>query len=181
MVSLLLAAALAQVSLVPAPGEPAPDALVPDTRGAEAEAKARDDSSRVVQRVALSSAAGVVGAGAGLGIALAFTLPNPNLDARFATTALCTLLVTGGTFLVHQGFGGRGEVMLALLGSIAAMVSANFIASAIDPTVPAAPLLTAAIGALPAAALAVIGLEGSSARARPVKVRVGPTGLSGTF
>jgi hypothetical protein len=72
--------------------------------------------------------------------------------------------------------------MLALLGSIVSMVAATLIANAIDPTVPMAPILTAAIGALPGAVLSVVGLEGTSPRRRaPVTLAAGPTGFSVSF
>jgi hypothetical protein len=72
--------------------------------------------------------------------------------------------------------------MLALLGSIAAMAAATFAATAIDSTVPMTPILTAVLGALPGAALAVLALEGTSARQRPaVRVAVAPTGLTVVF
>jgi hypothetical protein len=181
MVALVLIASLSQVQLIPAPNQNAPLEL-PDVGRTTADAKAREASAVVTKRVLLSGGAGVLGAGVGLGIALLFTLPNPSFDARFATAALCSLLVTGGAFLVHQGFGGQGEVMLALLGSIAAMAAATFAATAIDSTVPMTPILTAVLGALPGAALAVLALEGTSARQRPaVRVAVAPTGLTVVF
>lgn len=176
MLALLLLVSLGQVPLVPVPeapgmGEPS---VVPASEGAPQPAEAQNKAT-LARRIGLSGALGVVGAGAGLGIALAFSLPNPSFDARFATTALCTLMVTGGVFLAHEALGGHGEVMLGLLGSLAAMVGAALIANTIDPTVPMAPILTAAIGALPAAALTVLGLEGTSPLYRPgLKVAVGP-------
>jgi hypothetical protein len=182
MVTLLLLASLAQVPLVPGYDEAAPSPAPADSRHASAEVLQREADAKVVRRALLSGAAGVAGSAVGLGIALVFTLPNPSFDARFATSALCALMVTGGAFLVHQGLGGHGEVMLALLGSIVSMVGATLIANAVDPTVPMAPILTAAIGALPGAVLAVVGLEGTSPRRRaPLTLAAGPGAISVSF
>jgi peptidoglycan/LPS O-acetylase OafA/YrhL len=191
MVALVLILSLAQApdaapvdvtpSLTPDPST-SPE-LAPDTREVTTEQRILEESKRRTQRVFLSTGAGVLGSGAGLGIALAFSLPNPTFDSKFATSALCALLVAGGAFLVHQAMRGQGEVMFGLLGSIVAMVAATFVANAIDQTVPTGPILTAAIGALPGAALAVLGLELSSTNRRraPVKVSFAPTSVVVAF
>ncbi len=132
----------------------------------------------IAQRVLLSGAAGVAGAGVALGIALAFSVANPGLDAKFSTAALGAILVTGGAFTVHQMFGGRGEITLGLLAAIIGMAGGALIANAIDQTVPKAPILTAVIGAVPAAALVVLGLEGTTPLPRqPLQVSIVPSGV----
>jgi uncharacterized membrane protein HdeD (DUF308 family) len=172
MLALVIALTLSQVEAPP----PLPPAESPTEERRRAPAPFVPPN--VPQRALLSGAAGVAGAGAALGIALAFSLGNPGLDAKFSTAALGALLVTGGAFTVHQTLGGRGEITLALLAAIVGMAAGALIANALDQTVPKAPILTAVIGAVPAAALAVLGLEGTTPLPRqPLRVSLLPSGV----
>lgn len=131
----------------------------------------------LVNRAIFSGLGGLAGSGAGLGLTLAITGTGRTLDTTFANAMLSALLITGVAFTVHETMGGRGEVMLALLSSLVVMGSAAIAAQAIDRTVPAAPILTTLIGTVPAAALSVLALEGTSTRVRGrVQVAVSPSG-----
>lgn len=194
MLSLVLALALTQQQ---APVEPAPAPPVETPEAARLdpfaphhdphfepppERERTKPAPTIWPRAMLSGAGGVAGAGAALAISLAFTGANPSFDVNFATAALGSLLVTGVAFSIHQAMGGRGEITLALLLSIAAMAGSAALSSRLDGTVPRTPILTAAIGAVPAAALAVFALEGTTPKPRRgPQIAFGPLGLSGTF
>lgn len=138
----------------------------------------------VVTRSLLAGGGGVLASGAALGITVLLLGQKPAFDPTFANAALGAMLVAGVTFSIHQAMGGRGEVLLGLLLSAAVMAGSAAIASAIDGTIPTTAILTTAIGAVPAAAAAVLGLEGSSPAARPrppVRLAVGPGVVHGTF
>jgi hypothetical protein len=59
---------------------------------------------------------------------------NPQLDAKFANAALGALLMTGGAFAVHELLGGRGEITLVLLTSIAVAGLSARVANTINST-----------------------------------------------
>jgi hypothetical protein len=129
-----------------------------------------------------SGAAGTAAGFAGLGLVLALTGSNPRLDTNFATAMLEPLLVTGVSFMVHQSLGGRGEPMLAFALALAMMAGAAGIAGSIDNVSPLTPVFTTLIGALPAAAGAVLVLE-LTTRKSPTAPQIAllPTGLVGVF
>ncbi len=163
MLALVLAAALAQAEPPPEPRAAPPPPPVSSTLGF---------------RIGLSAAGGVVGAAAGLGVTLLLVSGNPALDSRFATAAMCALLVSGGVFSVHQVLGGRGEVALAILAGVLSYAAAAGVVAAIDAsTVPLGPILLAAIGLVPAAGLSILGLETTSPDKRRAELFVAPTGL----
>lgn len=136
----------------------------------------------VVTRSFLATGGGALAAGAALGISALLVGQNAGFDPTFANAALGAMLVAGVTFSVHQAMGGRGEVLLALLISSAVMAGAAGLATALDGGLPLTPILTTAIGALPAAAGAVLGLELSTPEARPrVRLAFGPGVVQGTF
>jgi len=147
----------------------------------------------LVARVVLSSVAAVAGVGAALGLSYAFCGPtcfqNPPTITKgfgytFSNAVLAGLLAAGLGYFVHQAFGGKGEVAIAMLVSLAVMAAAGVAASFIEPAVPYSMLVTAAIGAVPAAAGTVLSLELSQPRLRvsPTAVRGGGgLALSGEF
>lgn len=166
MLSLLMALALSQAELppearlIPPAAPPAPPS--------------------VVTRSLLATGGGALAGGASLGIALLLVGQNQRFDPTFATAALSALLITGVAFTIHEALGGRGEITLGFLLCAVVMAGAAGLAIAIDNTRELAPVLTMAIGSIPAAAAAVFGLEGTSPQAR-AKVQLTPTGISGTF
>jgi hypothetical protein len=136
----------------------------------------------VLTRSLLAIGGGTLAAGAALGISALLVGANPGFDPTFANAALGAMLVAGVSFSVHQAMGGRGEVLLALLFSSVVMAGAAGLATAIDGGQPLTPILTTAIGALPAAAAAVLGLELSTPQPRTaVRVALGPGVVRGTF
>lgn len=137
-------------------------------------------------RVVLTGLAALAGVGASLGVSYAYSLGTngKTLDYAFSNAVLGGLLATGLGFVVHQAFGGRGEVVVAMLVSLAVMGASALAANLIDPTVPNSMLLTAAIGAVPAAAAVVLCLELTQPRLRvsPALNRGGAgLALSGSF
>jgi len=166
MLSLFMALALSQAELPP-------EARLTPTAAAP-------PPPSVVTRSLLATGGGALAGGASLGIALLLVGQNQRFDPTFATAALSALLITGVAFTVHEALGGRGEITLGFLLCAVVMAGAAGLAIAIDSTRELAPVLTMAIGSIPAAAAAVFGLEGTSPQAR-AKVRVSPTGINGTF
>lgn len=139
-----------------------------------------------VARVMLTGLAAVAGVGASLGLSYAYSLGANGrvLDYSFSNAVLAGLLATGLGFVVHQAFGGRGEVVVAMLVSLAVMGASALAANLIDSTVPNSMLLTAAIGAVPAAVGTVLCLELTQPRLRvsPAATRGGAgLALSGAF
>ncbi len=175
MLALVLVLSLGQVDqpLEPPPPPDSPAALTPPRPY-----KPPD----VAQRSVLSGLAGIAGAGAALGLTLAFAQGNAQFDTKFSTAALGAILVTGGAFTVHEMLGGRGEITLALLGAIVGMGLGALVANLVDQSVPLVPILTAVIGSVPAAALTVLSLEGTTPLPRaPVRVAMVPNGVLVTF
>lgn len=174
--SCVLLLALSQTGLPPEL-EPAP---IPVPQ-ASPEPKPREPAS-VVTRVLLGTGGGTLAGAASLGLAVLLVGNNPNFDPTFATAALSALLITGVAFAIHEALGGRGEITLALLFTSIVMASAGGIASAISGDRTLAPVLTAAIGSLPAAAAAMFGLEATSPKPKArIAIAFGPTGFSGRF
>ena len=132
------------------------------------------DPPSLASRVLFTGLGAVAGSAAGLGLSAALTAPSPALDTTFANAMLSALLLTGVGFTVHEAMGGRGEIMLALLSSVVIMGASAAIANAIDRTVPTAPILTSVIGTLPAAALVVLSLEGTSTGRRHLRTSLAP-------
>lgn len=136
----------------------------------------------VVTRSLLGIGGGTLAGAASLGLAVLLVGSNPNFDPTFATAALSSLLITGVAFAIHEVLGGRGEITLALLFTSIVMASAGGIASAITGDRLLAPVLTAAMGALPAAAAAMFGLEATSPKPKSrIAIAFGPTGFSARF
>lgn len=175
MTSLVLLLALSQTELPPDALAPLPPPVAPQ------EEKQPPEPPSVVTRTLLSGAAGTAAGGVSLGIALLLVGDNPLFDPTFATAALASLMITGVVFALHEALGGRGEITLALLFTSIVMAGAAGLAVAIDGSRPMTPILTAAIGSLPAAAAAVFGLEATSPKPKRVTIAIGPTGFSGTF
>ena len=173
--SLVLLLVLSQNGLLPEPlPEPPPEArLTPQP-------EPRPPAS-VFTRSLLATDGGTLAGGAALGIALLLVGQNANFDPTFATAALASILITGVAFTIHEALGGRGEITLSFLLTAVVMAGAALVATAIDSSRLMAPLLTTAIGSLPAAAAAVFGLEATSPKPRRITVAVGPTGIIGTF
>lgn len=168
MLSLVLALALSQAEpppearLTPQPQPPAPPSAV--------------------TRSLLATGGGTLAGAASLGIALLLVGQNTRFDATFATAALSSLLITGVAFTIHQALGGRGEITLAFLACAVLMAGAAWLAVAIDNGHGLAPVLTMAIGSLPAAAGAVLALEGTTPQSKSrVQIALGPTGIRGSF
>ena len=122
----------------------------------------------LVARVMLTGAAAVVGVGASLGLAYLYSTGGNGkaLDYSFSNAVLAGLLASGLGFVVHQAFGGRGEVVVAMLVALAVMGASLLAATFIDPSVPNSMLITAAIGAIPAAVGTVLCLELTQTRLR---------------
>jgi hypothetical protein len=124
-------------------------------------------------RIWLTGGAGIVGAGAAFGLVMLFadvrsrvTTSGTAFDTVFATAALGSLLVAGFSVAAHQLLGGRGEVALAALASVACMAVVGLAVNVaqFDPTTGSA--LVAAIGAVPAAVSVTAVLEATGALAR---------------
>lgn len=169
MVSIAVALLLCQVELPPEARltpEPAPPQI------------------SVLNRSLLATGGGVVAGGAALGIAFVLVGQNANFDITFAAAGLSALMISGVAFTIHEVLGGRGEVTLGFLLGAAVMAGATAIAYAIDQRREVTPLLAVGIGAIPAAAAAVLGLEGTSPQAHTkpgVQITPGLNGFSGTF
>ncbi|MFZ5441815.1 MAG: hypothetical protein ACOZQL_17560 [Myxococcota bacterium] len=177
MLSLVLALALTQAEAPPAalPEPPRELRVAPQPPPPE--------PPSVWTRALLGTGLGTLAGPAAFGISYLLVSRNPNFDLTFATAALSSLLISGVAFSVHSALGGRGEVTLGFLATVAVMAGAAGLASAIDSSREVAPLLTVAIGSLPAAALAMLALEGTNPQRKPARVQVAfaPTGLVGRF
>ncbi|MDP1825954.1 MAG: hypothetical protein Q8L48_22005 [Archangium sp.] len=177
MTSLVLLLALSQTGSLPEEQpEPPPEARVtPEPRAPE--------PPSVFTRSLLATGGGTLAGGVSLGIAMLLVGTNVNFDPNFATAALSALMITGVAFAIHEALGGRGEITLSFLLTAVVMAGAAGLSAAIsggDRLL--APVLTAAIGSLPAAAAAVFGLEATSPKAKTrVAIAFGPTGFHGTF
>ena len=176
--SLVLLLALSQ-------NEVPPEAL--PTQGAPAPARVAEPKGKeppsMLTRSLVSGGAGAAAGGVSLGIALLLVGKNDNFDTTFAPAALASLMITGVTFALHEALGGHGEITLAFLLTAIVMAASGGISAAIaggDRTL--APVLTAAIGSIPAAAAAVFALEVTSPRQKSkVALGLGPTGIYGRF
>jgi hypothetical protein len=177
--SLVLLLALSQTE-VPPEALPTQGEQPPAARPAEPKVK---EPPSVTTRTLLSGTAGAAAGGVSLGIALLLVGKNDNFDTTFATAALGSLMITGVTFALHEALGGHGEITLAFLFTAIVMAASAGISAAIangDRTL--APVLTAAIGSIPAAAAAVFALEVTSPKSKPrVALGIGPTGIYGQF
>lgn len=135
-----------------------------------------------VARILLAGAGATLASGASLGVTLLLLEPNPRLDATFATAALSTLLVTGAAFAIHQALGGHGEISLSFLFTAIIVAGTAGIVAAVPHDTRLTPFFITAVGAIPAAAAAVLGLELTNPQAsHRVSATVGPTGLRMTF
>lgn len=176
--SLVLLLALSQTEVppeaLPVAGDP-PPAAVPEPKGKQ--------PPSVVTRSLVAGGAGAAAGGVSLGIALLLVGKNESFDTTFATAALASLMITGVTFALHEALGGHGEITLAFLLTAIVMAASGGISAAIaggDRTL--APVLTAAIGSIPAAAAAVFALEVTSPRQKNrVALGLSPTGIYGRF
>lgn len=178
--SLVLLLALSQTDLRPPEPVPSPNELPPEARVIPQPAPPAPPS--VLTRSLLATGGGTLAGGASLGIAMLLVGSNPNFDTTFATAALASLLITGVAFAIHEALAGRGEITLSFLLTAVVMAGAAGLATAIDGGRTMAPILTAAIGSLPAAAAAVFGLEATSPTPKThVAVVFGPTGFRATF
>jgi hypothetical protein len=165
----------------PAPAEEPEDEGDPTTASLAPQRRAAPEVSQP-RRVLLAGLAGVAGSFAGLGLSVALAGQNPAFDTTFATALLAPMLLTGVTFVAHQLLGGRGEIILAYAAALACMAGAAGLATAIDGRTPFTPVLATLIGALPAAAGAVLVLEATTrTSARAPHLAVLPTGLAGVF
>lgn len=177
--SLVLLLALSQTEVppeaLPVPGEPPPAAR-------PAEPKVKEPPS-VFTRSLVAGGAGAAAGGASLGIALLLVGKNDNFDSTFATAALASLMITGVTFALHEALGGHGEITLSFLLAAIVMAISGGVSAAIasgDRTL--APVLTAAIGSIPAAAAAVFALEVTSPKPKSrVALGISPAGIYGRF
>jgi hypothetical protein len=171
MLALLLALTLAQAE--------------PPHEARQAPPPAPPPPPSAVTRSLLATAGGSLAGGASLGIALLLAGQNPRFDTTFATGALASLLITGVAFTIHQALGGHGEITLSFLLCAVVVAGSALLASVINPGHELGPYLTVAIGSVPAAAAAVLGLEGTTpaprAKAGVPHISVGPTGFFGTF
>ena len=175
--SLVLMLALSQTDPLLPNSAPVPTDLPNEARLIPPPAPPQPPS--VFTRSLLATGGGTLAGGASLGIALLLVGTNPNFDPTFATAALASLLITGVAFTIHEALAGRGEITLSFLLTAVVMAGAAGLASVIDKNM--SPLLTAAIGSLPAAA-AVFGLEVTSPKSKAhVAVVFGPTGFLATF
>ena len=171
MVSLALALLVSQVE------------LPPEARVTPSEPERPQVS--VVTRALLSGGGGVLAGGASLGIAYLLAGQNAGFDITFAAAGLSAIMISGVAYTIHEVLGGRGEITLGFLFSALAMAGATAIAYAVNPQRDIAPILAVGIGTVPAAVVAVLGLEGTSPTPKktpaPVQVAVGPTFISGRF
>ena len=171
----ILLATLSQTGLPPEL-EPKP---IPVPQAPEAKPK---EPASVATRALLGTGGGALAGTASLGIAVLLVGRNDNFDPNFATAALASILITGVTFAIHEALGGRGEITLALLFTTIVMATTGAIVGATTTDRMLAPVLTAAIGSVPAAAAAVFGLEATSPKPKArVAIAFGPTGFSGRF
>lgn len=144
--------------LLPAaePVEPTPPPTAP-----------KASTAPVATRLLLSGAAGTAAGALGLAVTLLTSANNPGLDVTFGNAALGALVVAGVTFWVHSLLGGRGEVMLGLLGSVAVFVLGAVVSGFLESSPRGRAAWTTGLAALPAAALTVTLLEVSAGRERP--------------
>lgn len=137
----------------------------------------------VFTRSLIATGTGTLAGGVSLGIALLLVGSNMNFDPNFATAALASLMITGVAFALHEALGGRGEITLSFLLTTVVMAGTAALGSALaggDRML--APVLTAAIGSLPAAAAAVFGLEVTSPKPKTrVSLSFTPTGFIARF
>ena len=176
MTSLVLLLALCQTGPLPdaLPELPPEARVIPPPRAPE--------PPSVLTRSLLATGGSTLAGGASLAIAILLVGSNPNFDPTFATAALSSLMITGVAFAIHEALGGRGEITLSFLFAAVVMAGAAGLAVALEPSHNLSPILTAAIGSLPAAAAAVFGLEATSPKPKPrIAIGFGPTGVSGTF
>lgn len=172
MLGLVLFVALSQADPRSSPPAPKPEAKEPRQLL----------GPNVLTRAVWSGAAGVAGASVALGIGLLLTESGSVLDVKFATTALAGLLLGGAAVTLHEALGGRGEIVLAIIASLGVMALSGVAAEALDGSMPRTAVLTVAMGALPAAALVVLGLEGTSPKPKErVRVVVLGTGFAMLF
>jgi hypothetical protein len=181
MWGLVLALAVAQAEPVPVDPVPPQQEAPPEARVTPPPPPRAGPS--VLTRSLLSTGGGTLAGGAAVGIALILTGGNPLFDPTFASAALSSILVAGVAFSIHAALGGRGEITLAFLLTAAAMAGTGMIVNAITQDRVTGPLLVAAIGALPAAALATLALEGTSPKPKTTGAtfNLAPTGVYGTF
>lgn len=179
---LLLALSLSQAEARPVEPLPTQDEPPPEARVTPP--APRPQGVSVVTRAVLAGGGGTLAGGASLGIGLLLANANPGLDPLFSTAALASLLVSGVAFSIHAALGGRGEVTLSFILAAAVMVGAGALTAAITQERYLGPLLVAAIGSLPAAALATFALEGTSPRPKRVPgltVAFAPNGFFAAF
>lgn len=154
--------------LLPA-AEPPPEAPTPPRASTTPSA---------ASRLLLSGAAATAAGALGLGVTLFTSAGNPGLDLTFGNAALGALVVAGVGFWIHSLLGGRGEVMLGLLGSAAIYALGAVVGSFAESSQVGRAVWTTAIAALPAAVLTVALLEVSAGRQRP-KPTVAPMAVPG--
>lgn len=152
--------------------------LPPEARFAP---RAETPAPSVVSRSLLATGGGALAGWGSLGLVMLVVGSNPNLDATFANAAFASIAIAGVAFATHNTLGGQGEVVFSFLLSAAVMAGAAGLAIAIDGHRGLTPLLTTAIGAIPAAAAAVFGLEVSSPRPKGVRLAFAPSGFQGMF
>lgn len=177
MWSLVLALALSQAEAPPPTELPEP----PRELRVAPQPAPRPPAS-VLTRSLAGTGLGALAGAASLGISFLLVGQNQAFDPTFATAALSSLLISGVAFSVHEALGGRGEITLGFLLCAAVMAGAAGLATAIDSSRSVAPVLTVAIGSIPAAAAAMLGLEGTTPNKKSrVQVAFAPTGLVGRF
>lgn len=166
MLFTILVLTLTQTAAAPPSDAPIESDLTPYELPRPLNVRAPPPPDYPVRRFLLTTAGGLGGAAAGLGLSLAltscFTTCVPKFDVSFANTALSGLLIAGVGFAVHQALGGRGEVTLPTLASLAIMVAASLVAPAVNPGTPQVQMLTTAFGALPAAAAVALILDATA-------------------
>jgi hypothetical protein len=177
MWSLALTLVLAQADAVPLPELPEPPRELRVTPQAPA-----PTPPSVLTRSLAGTGLGALAGAASFGISYLLVGQNAAFDPTFSTAALGALLITGVAFTVHEALGGRGEITLGFLLCAVVMAGSAGLALAIDSSRTMAPILTVAIGSVPAAAAAVFGLEASTPQKRSrVQVAFAPNGLVGRF
>ncbi len=171
---------LAQQPSTP-PTPPTVPPLVPSAEPIEAPPPPQRRASTnpsTATRLLLSGAAATAAGALSLGVTLFTSSGNPGLDLTFGNAALGALVVAGVGFWVHSLLGGRGEVLLGLLGSAAVYALGAVVGSFVESASVGRAIWTTALAALPAAVLTVALLELSAGRERP-KPTVAPLAVPG--
>ncbi len=184
MLSLCLAVVLTQAPTGQGEGLPADapvavpsPSLVPGPEPVPASPSAvRQNDARSTTRILLTGGAALAGSGAALGIVYAFTgireriaSSGAKFDAVFGTAALGAIMVAGVGLAVHQAMGGKGEAALAMLASVACMLTTMLVVNALPLDDLGRSIAVASIGGVTGAVSVTAILEATTGLDRSVR------------